>query len=109
MSKINYTEKMLDELKSMGVITYDMAVEFATKHDISLRSVVAKVRSMELPYQPKVSAEKPVAAKAAKAAKESKADVAAEIESMLNVTFKGLDKLVLEDLVKLRNVVKTAL
>jgi hypothetical protein len=106
MSKINYTEKMLDELKSMGVITYDMAQEFSVKHDISLRSVVAKVRSMELPYQPKVSAEKPVAAKAAK---ESKADVAAEIESMLNVTFKGLDKLVLEDLVKLRNVVKTAL
>lgn len=106
MSKINYTEKMLDELKSMGVITYDMAQEFAVKHDISLRSVVAKVRSMELPYQPKVSAEKPVAAKAVK---ESKADVAAEIESMLNVTFKGLDKLVLEDLVKLRNVVKTAL
>jgi hypothetical protein len=28
---------------------------------------------------------------------------------MLNVTFKGLDKLVLEDLVKLRNVVKIAL
>lgn len=106
MTKINYTEKMLDELKSMGVITYDMANDFAAKHDISIRSVVAKVRSLELPYQPKVSTEKPVTAKVAK---ESKADVATEIESMLNVTFKGLDKLVLEDLVKLRNVVKTAL
>ncbi len=106
MSKINYTEKQLDELKSMGVITYDMAQAFATKHDISIRSVIAKVRSMELPYQPKVSAEKPAVTKDAK---ESKANVAAEIESMLNVTFKGLDKLVLEDLVKLRNVVKTAL
>ena len=106
MTKINYTEKMLDELKTMGVITYDMANEFATKHDISIRSVIAKVRSMELPYQPKVSPEKPVVTKDAK---ESKASVAAEIESMLNVTFKGLDKLVLEDLVKLRNVVKTAL
>jgi len=106
MSKINYTEKMLDELKSMGVITYDMANEFAIKHEISIRSVIAKVRSMELPYQPKVSTEKSVTAKATK---ESKADVAAEIESMLNVTFKGLDKLVLEDLVKLRSVVKTSL
>lgn len=106
MTKINYTEKMLDELKSMGVITYDMANDFAAKRDISIRSVVAKVRSLELPYQPKVSTEKPVTAKVAK---ESKADVATEIESMLNVTFKGLDKLVLEDLVKLRNVVKTAL
>jgi hypothetical protein len=106
MSKINYTEKMLDELKSMDVITYDMANEFAVKHNISIRSVVAKVRSMELPYQPKVSAEKPAVTKEAKV---SKAAVAAEIESMLNVTFKGLDKLVLEDLVKLRNVVKTAL
>jgi len=106
MTKINYTEKMLDQLKSMGTITYDMAQEFAAEHDISIRSVVAKVRSLELPYQPKVSAEKP---KVTKDAKESKATVAAEIESMLNVTFKGLDKLVLEDLVKLRNVVKTAL
>lgn len=106
MTKINYTEKMLDQLKSMGTITYDMAQEFAAEHDISIRSVVAKVRSLELPYQPKVSTEKP---KVTKDAKESKATVAAEIESMLNVTFKGLDKLVLEDLVKLRNVVKTAL
>ena len=106
MTKINYTENMLEELKSMGTITYDMAQEFATKYDISIRSVVAKVRSMELPYQPKVSAEKPVVPKDAKV---SKATVAAEIESMLNVTFKGLDKLVLEDLIKLRNVVKTAM
>lgn len=107
MSKINYTESMIEELKSLGTINYDMAQEFATKHDISIRSVVAKVRSMELPYQPKViAADK---ASFTKEAKESKATVAAEIESMLNVTFKGLDKLVLEDLVKLRNVVKTAL
>ena len=106
MTKINYTDKMLAELQSMGVITYDMAQEFSSKHGISIRSVIAKVRSMELPYQPKVSTEKPAFTKEAK---ESKAVVAAEIESMLNVTFKGLDKLVLEDLVKLRNVVKTAL
>ena len=106
MSKINYTEKMLDELKSMGTITYEMANQFADKHGISIRSVVAKVRSMELPYQPKVQVDKPVVTKDAK---ESKASIAAEIESMLKVTFKGLDKLVLEDLVKLRNVVKTAM
>lgn len=107
MSKINYTESMLEELKSLGTITYDMAQAFATKHNISIRSVVAKVRSMELPYQPKViAADKPAVTKDAK---ESKASIAAEIESMLKVTFKGLDKLVLEDLVKLRNVVKTAM
>jgi hypothetical protein len=106
MTKINYTEKMLNELKSMDVITYDMANEFAIKHNISIRSVVAKVRSMELPYQPKVSTEKP---KVTKAPAESKAAIAAEIESMLGVTFKGLDRLVLEDLTKLRNSVKIAL
>lgn len=106
MTKINYTENMLDELKSMGVITYEMAQEFATKYDISIRSVVAKVRSMELPYQPKVSTEKSAFTKEAKP---SKGVIAAEIESMLNVTFKGLDKLVLEDLVKLRNIVKISL
>ena len=106
MTKITYTDTMLNELKSMGIISYDMADEFATKHDISIRSVIAKVRSLELPYQPKVTADKP---KVTKKAGESKAEVAAEIESMLNVNFKGLDKLVLEDLLKLRNAVKIAL
>lgn len=104
---IKYTESMLEEMKSLGTINYDMAQEFAIKHDISIRSVIAKVRALELPYQPKViPADKP---KVTKGAKESKGSIAAEIESMLNVTFKGLDKLVLEDLIKLRNVVKTAL
>ena len=102
MTKIIYTDMMLNELKSLGTINYDMADEFATKHDISIRSVIAKVRSLELPYQPKVTADKP---KVTKKASESKAEVAAEIESMLNINFKGLDKLVLEDLLKLRNAV----
>lgn len=106
MTKINYTDAMLDELKSLGTISYDMADEFADKHGISIRSVIAKVRSLELPYQPKVAAEKP---KVTKKSGESKAEVAAEIESMLNVNFKGLDKLVLDDLIKLRNAVKIAL
>ena len=101
-----YTEEMLAELKSLGTITYDMANTFADAHNISFRSVIAKVRALELPYQPKVTADKP---KVTKKASESKAEVAAEIESMLNVNFKGLDKLVLEDLLKLRNAVKIAM
>lgn len=101
MSKFNYTEKMLNELKSFDVITYDDAQAFAEKHSISIRSVIAKVRSMELPYQPK-----PTDAAAKKVKGESKADLVAEIQSMLNVNLKSLDKMVLEDLVKLRNVMK---
>jgi hypothetical protein len=103
MSKFNYTEKMLNELKSFDVITYDDAMQFAEKHNISVRSVVAKVRSMELPYQPKPTDS---AAKQAKAKGESKADLVTEIQSLLNVNFKSLDKMVLEDLIKLRNVMK---
>lgn len=103
MSKFNYTEKMLDELRSFDVITYADAVTFSEAHNISLRSVIAKVRSMELPYQPKPT---DPAAKQAKAKSESKADLVAEIQSMLNVNFKSLDKMVIEDLVKLRNVMK---
>lgn len=106
MTKINYTDTMLNELKSLGTINYDMADTFADKYDISIRSVIAKVRSLELPYQPKVTADR---LKVTKKAGESKTEVAAEIESMLNVNFKGLDKLVLEDLIKLRNAVKIAL
>lgn len=101
MSKFNYTEKMLDELRSFDVITYDSAQEFADKHNISIRSVIAKVRSMELPYQPK-----PTDSAAKQAKGESKADLVAEIQTLLNVNFKSLDKMVVEDLIKLRNVVK---
>ena len=50
---IKYTQKMLDELKSMDVITYDMAKEFADKYDISLRSVLARISVMKVPYQPR--------------------------------------------------------
>lgn len=103
MSKFNYTKKMLDELRSFDVITYDSAQEFADKHNISIRSVIAKVRSMELPYQPKPT---DAAAKQAKVKGESKTDLVAEIQSILNVNFKSLDKMVVEDLVKLRNLVK---
>lgn len=103
MSKFNYTEKMLNELRSFDVITYDSAQEFADKHNISIRSVIAKVRSMELPYQPKPA---DYAAKQAKAKGESKADLVAEIQALLNVNFKSLDKMVVEDLIKLRNVMK---
>lgn len=101
MSKFNYTEKMLDELRSFDVITYADAVNFAEAHNISISSVIAKVRSMELHYQPK-----PTAAKQAKVKGESKTDLVAEIQSILNVNFKSLDKMVVEDLVKLRNLVK---
>lgn len=101
MTKPNYTEKMLDELRSFDVITYDDAHEFAETHGISIRSVIAKIRAMELAYQPKpADAPKPTKAKG-----ESKADIVADIQSTLNVTFKGLDKLVLEDLIKLRSIV----
>lgn len=102
MSKINYTENMLNELRNMGVITYADADKFAKKYNISIRSVVGKVRSMELPYEPK----EVTGTKVAKPKAESKADVVADIQSVLNVTFKGLDRLVLEDLVMLRNIVK---
>lgn len=100
MSKFNYTEKMLDELRSFDVITYDSAQEFADKHNISIRSVIAKVRSMELPYQPKEA----TGVKVAKPMGESKAGLVSEIQSILNVNFKSLDKMVIEDLVKLRNI-----
>ena len=108
MTKIIYTDSMLAELKAMGTITYETAQVFADKHGISVRSVVAKVRAIELPYQPKVTTGEKKS-KVIKASNESKADIAAEIEAMLRVSFKKLDNLVLEDLVKLRNVVKIAL
>lgn len=100
MTKPTYTEKMVDELRSFEVITYDDAHEFAEKHGISIRSVIAKIRAMELAYQPKET----TGVKVAKPKGESKADLVSEIQSILNVNFKSLDKMVIEDLVKLRNI-----
>lgn len=85
----------------MNVSNYDEALAYAAEHGISIRAVLGKVRLLGLPYTPKVYVEKLKVTK-----KESKADLVKQIEKLLATNFKGLDKLVLDDLVSLRNALQ---
>ena len=70
-----------------GVITYDAAAALAESLGKSVRSVISKVKSLDLDYEPK-----PVAPKRPKG--KTKAEMVADIETELNVgiSLNGLDK-----------------
>jgi hypothetical protein len=92
MSK--YTPAIVDEMRSIGSFTYDSAKAFADKHELSFRSVIAKVRALELDYQPKdpkVRASKPKRERA-------KADIVRSIEGHLGASLASLPKMTVVDL-----------
>ena len=49
----NYTEAMVERLESQPEWTYAQAVEFADEHGLKVRSVIAKIISLQLGYVPK--------------------------------------------------------
>lgn len=49
----NYTPEMTAEMVLKGSFTYAEAVEFANEHGLKARSVISKVKSLGLPYEPK--------------------------------------------------------
>ena len=52
----NYTDKMVAQLTSDATsmdLDYDYAVEFASQHNLSHRSVISKIKSLGLNYTPK--------------------------------------------------------
>lgn len=93
---VNYTDEMVSELKAFEILNYDEAQKYADKHNISVRSVIAKARLLGVPYRPKVSNTKV----------ERKADIVRDIEQILGVQFKGLDRLVIDDLKLMLSKVK---
>lgn len=99
MSK--YTEEMLTEMREAGSFTYDSAKAFAEKHDISLRSVIAKVRALELDYQPKDPKVRSVKPKRDR----SKADIVASIVRHIGDELPSLSKMTIVDLEVLEKVV----
>lgn len=50
-----YTDSMVTELCA-SAHTYESATEFASKHNISVRSVVSKIKSLGLAYERKPTA-----------------------------------------------------
>lgn len=79
---------VLTKAAEVGPITWARANEIAEEIGMSARSVVAKIKSLELPYEPK-----PVEPKRPKGM--TKTDLVRTIEARLHVpanTFNGLEK-----------------
>lgn len=94
---MTYTDEMLNELKSHSELNYTNAKAYADKHELSLQSVIGKARALEVTYVPKGKASAVV---------ERKADVARQVQEMTEVEFKGLENMLLDDLVALRDYLK---
>lgn len=79
---------------------YETALAVSLNSGHPIRHVLARIRERNLNYRP-LELKEPVKMK-----KESKADLVKQIENILGTSFKGLDKLVLDDLVTLRGAVQ---
>lgn len=97
MSKSVYTPEQvtaLTEAANVAPFNQARAAEFAEKFGFSSRSVIAKVKSLDLPYQVKANP-------AAKKAAASKADLVAAIEKAVDADDGSLNGLVKAPMVSL--------
>lgn len=91
-----YTDAMLSELRGMGTLDLELAKEFAAKHGISYRSVIAKARALVLPYQAKAPGAKKDTDKGP-----AKADLVKRIENSFGISVPSMAKMTVQDLNKL--------
>ena len=92
MSK--YTDAMIAEMREIGSFNYDSAKAFADANGLSFRSVIAKVRALELDYQAKDPRVRSAPAKRGRA----KADIVKSIETGLGRELASLSKMTVADL-----------
>jgi hypothetical protein len=97
-----YTDKMIADMKAIGTFNYDSAKAFADANGLTFPSVIAKVRALELDYQPKDLK----AVKVAKAKARSKADIVNAINANLESDLASLNKMTIVDLEVLETVLK---
>jgi hypothetical protein len=95
-----YTDNMVAELQRQESWNFEQAADFAATHALSTRSVVSKIKSLEIDYTPKsitrVASDKP-----------RKADIIADIASSLKINqeaIEGLNRAPMLSLKELRNV-----
>ena len=84
----NYSEKMVKVMTAQSDWDYAKAEEFASQNNLSIRSVISKVKSLGLDYTPKPKA-------TAKAPRIRKADIVGSIALAVGVpvdTIAGLAK-----------------
>ena len=74
----NYTKEMVNTLTEAAPVSYEMALEFAREWGLTARSVIAKVKSLNLEYIPK-----PAPAKKARPDAPTKAKLAAALYEMV--------------------------
>lgn len=96
---VKYTATMLSELRTFSPLTYNDAVAFAEKYaeaapGITYRSVVAKARALDVPYQAKDPREKSTG----KAKGDSKDDIVARLYERLGTPIPSLSKVTVPDL-----------
>lgn len=95
-----YTEKMVAELQRQGSWNFEQAADFAATHALTTRSVISKIKSLEIAYTPKEKGpSKPVG--------ERKVDIIAEIarSTKMNIELiEGLNRAPVSSLKELRNV-----
>lgn len=89
-----YTDGQVAELRAIEGLNFDKAQAFADKHGLKVRSVIAKARALDIPYQSKVPGTK----KASATNVRRKSDIAKAIEDLLDTKVPSLDKLTLKDL-----------
>ena len=81
----NYTAEQVERLQSFDVVTYADAQALAKELGKSARSIVAKVLSLEIPYEGKPKAPKREKGR-------TKADTAAAIRAIIDRKALGLEK-----------------
>ena len=95
-----YTPELELALRALSVdgsaITFAMAETFAAEHGLKSRSVVGKVKSMKLPYEPK-----PTKVTKTGDVVVAKATIVAAIEIALSVKVPSLEKATKEDLIRI--------
>jgi hypothetical protein len=90
----SYTEATVAKMKEIGTFNYDSAKAFAEANSLPVRSVIAKIRVLDLAYQAKgvtkVSKKDPNA--------RSKADIVTAVNDLLDTNLTSLTKLTVKDL-----------
>ena len=97
---MKYTDAMISEMKEIGTFNYDTAKAFAEKHN---RSVIAKVRALELDYQAK---DPRVRSTTSKKKTRAKADIVNAIQLNLQRELPSLNKITVADLETLESDLK---
>ena len=91
-----YTDTMVTEMNRIGSFNYDSASDFASKHGLSVRSVISKCHNLGIEYTPR---EKAVAKSAPRV---RKSDVVAGIAMAIEVNGDVLAGLAKADMASLQ-------